>query len=67
MTDTDIFYENLKQRLADQIGESPDGLEALGLLEDTPLVKLNTPLDTLSHYLSNRLAFGMRLPSIDIF
>lgn len=58
MTDTDIFYENLKQRLADQIGVSPDGLENLGLLEDTPIIKLGTPLDTLSHYLSKRLAFS---------
>ncbi|XP_037034075.1 alpha-aminoadipic semialdehyde synthase, mitochondrial isoform X1 [Bradysia coprophila] len=58
MTDTDIFYENLKQRLADQIGVSPDGLENLGLLEDTPIVKKGTPLDTLSHYLTHRLAFG---------
>jgi len=58
MSDTDIFYENLKQRLADQIGVSPDGLENLGLLEDTPIIKLGTPLDTLSHYLSKRLAFN---------
>lgn len=58
MTDSDIFYENLKQRLADQIGVSPDGLEKLGLLEDTPIVKKGTPLDTLSHYLTQRLAFG---------
>lgn len=63
MTDTDIFYENLKQRLADQIGVRPDGLENLGLLEDTPIVKKGTPLDTLSHYLSQRLAFGKFLPS----
>lgn len=58
MTDTDIFYENLKQRLADQIGVSPEGLENLGLLQDTPVVKKGSPLDTLSHYLAQRLAFG---------
>jgi len=58
MTDTDIFYENLRQRLSEQIGVSADGLENLGLLEDTPIIKLGTPLDTLSHYLSKRLAFN---------
>lgn len=58
MTDTDIFYENLRQRLAEQIGVNVDALESLGLLEDTPIIKLGTPLDTLSHYLSRRLAFS---------
>lgn len=58
MTDTDIFYENLRHRLAEQIGVNVDGLESLGLLEDTPIIKLGTPLDTLSHYLSKRLAFS---------
>lgn len=59
LTDSSIFYENLKQRLSETILMNPDGLEDLGLLEDTPVVKLNTPLDTLSHYLSKRLAFGI--------
>lgn len=58
MTDADIFYENLRQRLSDQIGVNADALENLGLLEDTPIIKLGTPLDTLSHYLSKRLAFS---------
>lgn len=58
LTDPSIFYENLKQRLAERILVNPECLENLGLLEDTPVVKLNTPLDTLSHYLSKRLAFG---------
>ncbi|XP_013114257.2 alpha-aminoadipic semialdehyde synthase, mitochondrial [Stomoxys calcitrans] len=56
LVDSSIFYENLKQKLVERIGDS-DCLESLGLLEDTPVVKLNTPLDTLSHYLANRLAF----------
>lgn len=60
MSDTDIFYENLRQRLAEQIGVSADGLENLGLLEETPIIKLGTPLDTLSHYLTQRLAFSKR-------
>lgn len=58
MSDSSIFYENLKQRLAERIGNA-EGLESLGLLENTPVVKMNTPLDTLSHYLANKLAFGM--------
>lgn len=29
----------------------------MGLLEETPVKKLVTPIDTLSHYLSSRLAF----------
>ncbi|XP_011207613.2 alpha-aminoadipic semialdehyde synthase, mitochondrial [Bactrocera dorsalis] len=56
MSDSSIFYENLKQKLAERIGDA-EGIESLGLLEDTPVVKLNTPLDTLSHYLAKRLAF----------
>lgn len=57
MSDTSIFYENLKQKLVERIGDM-DGIESLGLLDETPVVKLNSPLDTLSHYLSKRLAFG---------
>lgn len=33
-------------------------IESLGLLDDTPVVKLKTPLDTLCYYLSKRLLFG---------
>lgn len=58
LSDTDIFYENLKQRLFERICAPTDGIESLGLLEDEPVVKLNTPLDTLSHYLSKKLAFS---------
>lgn len=57
MSDSSIFYENLKQKLIERIGDV-DCVESLGLLDDKPVVKLNTPLDTLSHYLSKRLAFG---------
>ncbi|KAI8129993.1 mitochondrial, Alpha-aminoadipic semialdehyde synthase [Lucilia cuprina] len=56
LADSSIFYENLKQKLVERIGDA-ECLENLGLLEDTPVVKLNTPLDTLSHYLAKRLAF----------
>lgn len=58
MTDCSILHENLRQRLAEQIGVKADGLESLGLLDDTQIVKCGTPLDTLSYYLSKRLAFG---------
>ncbi|XP_037960737.1 alpha-aminoadipic semialdehyde synthase, mitochondrial [Teleopsis dalmanni] len=56
MADSSIFYENLKQKLVERIGDA-DCLESLGLLDDTKVEKLGTPLDTLSHYLSKRLAF----------
>lgn len=58
ITDSSIFYDNLKQRLYEHIGADSDEIESLGLLEDTQVVKLDTPLDTLSYYLSKRLAFG---------
>lgn len=58
LTDPTIFYENLKQRLAERITTNVECIEQLGLLDETPVVKLNTPLDTLSNYLSKRLAFG---------
>lgn len=57
LQDAEMFYENLKNRLAERVGNT-DGIEQLGLLEDTQLVKMGTPLDTLSHYLSGKLAFG---------
>jgi alpha-aminoadipic semialdehyde synthase len=56
LVDSEIFYENLKQKLADRVGD-PDCLEKLGILEEVPVVKLETPLDTLSYYLSKRLAY----------
>lgn len=58
MTDDSIIHENLLQRLHDQIGVNASGLESLGLLDNTLIDKQSTPLDTLSNYLSKRLAFG---------
>lgn len=58
LTDPSIFYENLRQRLSELIPSYADGIEQLGLLDETAVVKLNTPLDTLSNYLSKRLAFS---------
>lgn len=54
LTDEDIFYENLKQKLTDRVGNG-DYLEQLGMLEKTPVIKQGTPIDTLSYYLSKRL------------
>jgi alpha-aminoadipic semialdehyde synthase len=54
LTDEDIFYENLKMKLNDRVGNG-DYIEKLGLLEKTPVVKQGTPIDTLSYYLSKRL------------
>lgn len=59
--DTNIFYDNLKNLVlrelhGDRIGL--EGLEELGLLEDIPIVKQGTPIDTISHFLNKRLAFG---------
>lgn len=58
LTDPTIFFENLKQKLSERIPLHVDCIEQLGLLDETPVVKLNTPLDTLCNYLSKRLAFG---------
>lgn len=59
LTDPSIFYENLKQRLSERVNPNHvDSIERLGLLDETPVMKLNTPIDTLSNYLSKRLAFG---------
>lgn len=54
LTDEDIFYENLKMKLADRVGNG-EYIEKLGLLDKTPIHKQGTPIDTLSHYLSKRL------------
>lgn len=59
LADSNIFYENLKNRLVEIGGlTSAAALESLGLLDEAPVKKLGSPLDTLSHYLSKRLALG---------
>ena len=55
---TDIFYENLKSKLAEKFGDLVDGIEQLNLLEDVPIEKMNSPVDTLSQYLQQQLSFG---------
>ena len=63
--DTNIFYDNLKNlilREFDGDSDQMDAIEGLGLLDEVPVFKLNSPLDTLSHYLSKKLAYGMFQP-----
>lgn len=57
LVDAEIFYENLRIKLAERVGNI-EGIEELGLLDNTPVVKMGSPLDTLSHYLSKKLAFA---------
>ncbi|KAJ9586025.1 hypothetical protein L9F63_020322 [Diploptera punctata] len=55
--DSSIFYENLKTQVAQCVGMSRvNAIESLGILEDDPVLKLNTPLDSLSHFLSRKLS-----------
>jgi len=59
--DTSIFYDNIKNLILKHFDgdmEQLDAIEGLGLLEELPVLKLDTPLDTLSHFLSKKLAFG---------
>uniref|UniRef100_A0A6M2DNH5 Alpha-aminoadipic semialdehyde synthase, mitochondrial n=1 Tax=Xenopsylla cheopis TaxID=163159 RepID=A0A6M2DNH5_XENCH len=55
LNDSNIFYENIKSKVVERVG-SADGIEKLGLMDDVPVKKLGTPLDTLSHYLAHKLA-----------
>ncbi|KAG5898781.1 hypothetical protein JTB14_010991 [Gonioctena quinquepunctata] len=56
--DSNIFYDNLKNKITERTGSdlSVDVLEELGLLEEKKVVKCGTPLDTLTHHLSTKLA-----------
>lgn len=58
--DDNIFYDNLKTKISERTGGEfgVEVLEELGLLDDSGVVKCGTPLDTLTHYLSNKLALG---------
>lgn len=60
LEDTDMFYDNLKNKITERTGSeyAVDILEELGLLDDAGVVKMDTPLDTLTHYLSTKLALG---------
>lgn len=59
--DTNIFYDNLKNLLLKEFEGDSDqmaAIEELGLLDEIPVVKLESPLDTLSLHLSKKLVFG---------
>ncbi|XP_050524129.1 alpha-aminoadipic semialdehyde synthase, mitochondrial isoform X2 [Daktulosphaira vitifoliae] len=56
---TDIFYENLLSKVGDKIGDSyVKKVVDLGLLQDEPVKKLGSPLDTFSHYIGSYLALN---------
>ncbi|XP_068234599.1 alpha-aminoadipic semialdehyde synthase, mitochondrial [Palaemon carinicauda] len=56
--DSNIFPDNLRTLIIERIGDETQlaALEALGLLQDDSVVKLGTPLDTLSHFLDKKLS-----------
>uniref|UniRef100_A0A1B6KSG6 Uncharacterized protein n=1 Tax=Graphocephala atropunctata TaxID=36148 RepID=A0A1B6KSG6_9HEMI len=59
LSHADIFYENLRSKVSERVGETQlVAMERLGLMEDVKVVKCGTPIDSLSHYLSIRLALG---------
>ncbi|XP_054713377.1 alpha-aminoadipic semialdehyde synthase, mitochondrial-like isoform X2 [Uloborus diversus] len=56
----ELLTPNLKNLIYDSVGKSESRVEAidrLGLLEEEPLVKRSSPLDTLTHFLANKLAY----------
>lgn len=60
LSSDNIFCENLKRKLTERVNSEAraQAIEDLGLLEEDLVVKLNSPLDTLTHYLSRRLRYG---------
>lgn len=59
LANDNIFYENLKQKLAERVNswERVKAIEDLGLLQEDLVLKLNSPLDTLTYYLSKKLCY----------
>ncbi|XP_076246525.1 lysine ketoglutarate reductase/saccharopine dehydrogenase [Calliopsis andreniformis] len=59
LSNDNIFYENLKRKLKELLHseEAVQTIEDLGLLAEDLVLKLNTPLDTLTHYLANKLCY----------
>uniref|UniRef100_A0A1B6DNM3 Saccharopine dehydrogenase-like C-terminal domain-containing protein n=2 Tax=Clastoptera arizonana TaxID=38151 RepID=A0A1B6DNM3_9HEMI len=59
LSHADIFYENLKSKVSEKVGEKQlKAVEDLGLLDEVPVIKVHTPLDSLSQHLSSRLNLG---------
>ncbi|WAR25052.1 AASS-like protein [Mya arenaria] len=58
---SDLLEDTLKDLMFEAVGENEQRLDAIirmGLLQDELIDKRGTPIDTLSYYLSKRLAFG---------
>lgn len=55
-----ILRSNLKNLIYDRVGNDfrAQVIESLGLMEDEPVAKRNTPFDTMTYFLSNKLAFN---------
>lgn len=60
LEDASLLTENLKQHITERTGSefAVEVLEELGLLEDKKIHKCGSPLDTLTDYLSKKLALG---------
>jgi alpha-aminoadipic semialdehyde synthase len=60
LPDTDMFYDNLKVAMLERVKtrQRVEAVESLGLLLDDLVLKLDTPLDTLSHFLAKKLQLG---------
>ncbi|KAI9552494.1 hypothetical protein GHT06_022860 [Daphnia sinensis] len=61
ITDYNIFYDNLKNQLFERTGRNASrvkAMEDLGLLSEELVIKYGNPIDTISQYLSKRLALG---------
>ncbi|XP_045474801.1 alpha-aminoadipic semialdehyde synthase, mitochondrial [Harmonia axyridis] len=56
--DRSILYDNITNMITERTGSDSavDLLEDLGLLEENGVIKCGTPLDTLTQYLSTKLA-----------
>lgn len=69
LNDDNIFYDNLKSKIVERTGcdFTVEILEELGLLDNSGVVKCGTPLDTLTYYLSNKLALGIFNSQIEIY
>lgn len=61
LEDSNIFYDNLTNNISERTGSdyAVDVLEELGLLGETVVTKCGSPLDTLTQYLSLKLALGV--------
>ena len=57
--DANILLTNLRHMVTERVGSESRmfALERLGLFEDEPIQKCGSPMDTLTHLLSKRLAF----------